>query len=182
METLEEWIYGVARNERGKLVSFFAKSAKKNNILKRYDSCGSEILEYHYRFFSSFSEAEDQTNLLYNKHSVKTLGADNDRIQPGSIVEHIDGGKIHQAIVLDVDAVDVLALFLTTNPHWNSYCRRITKEEAGLIGFHGSIVETYLAPVIRSINDFVITNSSLFPDHRINDLKKEFSWSIADDC
>jgi len=182
MENLEEWIFGVARNERGKIVSFFAKSSKKNNILKKYDSRGSEIIEYHYRAFKTFKDAESEANRLYDQYSVKLGGEGCIKIQSGSVVDHIDGGKIHQAIVLDVDSADVLALFLTTNPHWNHYCRKITKEEAVLIGFYGSIVETYLAPVIRSINDFVITNGSLFPDFRINDLRKELPWSVADDC
>ena len=98
----------------------------------------------------------------------------------GSVASQIDGGTIHQAIILESGSLETFALFLTTNPNWCRCSRRITKEEAALVGFYGQIAKTYLAPVIRSTCDFVVENDCTFPEHRVVALKKEFPRYQAD--
>lgn len=180
MEKLEEWIYGIAKTEKGTVVSFYARSVKKHNIIKKYDNNGSKIIEYYYSFFNSSKCAQSASEEVFSKYSMPKRDIDIKEIQSGSIAEHIDDGTTHQAIILDVDGMTVLALFLTSNPLWNPYCRKITKEEAALIGFYGSVSITYVAPVIRDVENFVVTNFVLFPEHRLKNLRKEFPWTVAD--
>jgi len=180
MEKLEEWIYGIAKTEKDTIVSFYARSCKRHNIIKKYDNNGSKIIEYYYSLFYSSKYAQNASEELHTRYNNSTRNLDIKKIQSGSIVEHIDGGTTHQAIILDVDGMSALALFLTSNPLWNPYCRKITKEEAALIGFYGSVSITYIAPVIREVENFIVTNCVLFPEHRLKNLKKEFPWAIAD--
>jgi hypothetical protein len=127
---------------------------------------------------------EEELDLLYNNRFFLSPTKNNSYfLAQGAIASHIDGGTVHQAIILESGCVETFALFITSNPLWNKYSRKISKEEAALAGFHSkNIANTYLAPVIRSTSDFAVEIDSAFPLHRVESFKKEFLRWMADDC
>lgn len=89
----------------------------------------------------------------------------------GRVGHHSDGDKVHTLIALSVEEDDVVCLLLTSNPLWNPYTRRLSKEEAVFVGWPRG--NTFLAPVYRSLSE-VFWTDRYFPDHRVDDLRKEF--------
>lgn len=95
-------------------------------------------------------------------------------LKVGSVAHYVDNDKTHTSIVLDVGPEECFCLFLTSSPTWNRFSREASKEEIGLCGFPCGQKQTYLAPVFRARNHFVLS-TIVFPEHRIQELKQEFA-------
>ena len=97
-----------------------------------------------------------------------------DELKQGSVAIHIDG-VTHMAFILKInDNGKTLALFFTRKDYWNDRSRKATKEEIAMAGFHGKSHDTFLAPVIRDCGEFVSHNGITLPDHKTEELLKEF--------
>jgi len=120
-------------------------------------------------------EAHERAKELFNQYYGKPVKL----LKSGSIADHSDNIRIHRSIILDIRDQLVLALFISSNPIWNSYSRMASDDELSIIGYHAKQT-SYLVPVVRSIKDFSPSDLS-FPDYRLEDLKREFPWSAADE-
>ena len=157
------YCYGVANTKKG-LMCFVSKNKRHdyNVVIEENAIITSE--EAHLRAWE----------LLTKYDSIPTTRA----LKPGSVANHMDDLCVHRSIVLDVDDQLVLALFMSSNPHWNSRSRLASKEELSIAGYRANRV-SYLVPVIRSIKDFVAIGWE-FPDYRLEELREEFPWSVGD--
>lgn len=158
--------YGVANAKSG-LIYFVSR-----NINHGY----KEILIEESGLITS-KEAHDRAKDLFDQYCNKS-NKSNKSLKSGSVADHSDNIRIHRSIILDIHDQSVLALFVSSNPHWNSYSRLASSDELSIIGYHAKQI-SYLIPVVRSIEDFS-TSDLTIPDYRLEELRKEFPWSVAD--
>jgi hypothetical protein len=90
---------------------------------------------------------------------------------PGEVVYHADGYGFHPAVLLATRGDEHLLLFLTSNPDWNPFCRRLGRDEAALTGVPIKRA-TYFAPVVRRGD--ISPSGVSFPSHRVASLLAEF--------
>lgn len=95
-------------------------------------------------------------------------------LEPGSVVAHTDGYGVHLCIILKTDGQLASMVMCTSSPYWNELSRKLTTEEAAMMGFIMKKT-TYLAPVTREISD-LSPLGRYFPEHRVKDLIKEFHF------
>lgn len=155
--------YGIAKAKSG-LVYFVSR-----NINHGYQ----EVLIEENGFITS-KEAHDRAKILFNQYNGGLIKS----LKIGSIADHSDNIRIHRSIILDIRDQLVLALFISSNPRWNSHSRLASSDELSIIGYHAKQI-SYLIPVVRSIEDFS-TSDLTIPDYRLEELRKEFPWSVAD--
>lgn len=157
------YCYGVANTHRGP-ICFISKNKKH----------GYRDIIIEESAVITAEEAHNRAWELLNKH----LGTPTRTLMPGSVADHTDDVCAHRAIVIDIDNQLALALFISSNPHWNPHARLASKEELAIAGYHAKQA-SYLIPVIRSIKDFIFFGLS-FPDYRLQELREEFPWSSGD--
>lgn len=155
--------YGAAKG-RTEVIAFVSRK-KPTNF--KY------IYEIYHELISS-KEAFEKTAKIIERINNEYYSLNDYNIQPGSVVHHIDDGN-HVSIVIDINGDFANLLFVTSNPRWNNQARKISVEESALLGFKSNNVNSYLAPVIRSILD-CSSRGIIFPDYRVNDFRKEFKW------
>ncbi len=112
--------------------------------------------------------------LEYERTPISVQGQVSEPIEEsyvGRVGNHTDGGRVHTLICLWKEGEDCAVLFLSAHSRWNPFARRLTQDESIFIGFPRN--ETSLAPVFRSFSEIYWTDR-YFPDHRVEDLKKEF--------
>lgn len=106
-----------------------------------------------------------------NKATVERSAATIKETTAGQVATHCDGHGSHRALILRPGPM-TLALFVTSNPRWSRRARRLTDDEAALLGKPVGIVD-YFAPVIREASDFT-PGATTFPKHRVEALLVEF--------
>jgi hypothetical protein len=155
------YLFGVVETRSGKAVTFVVRPGKRLP--------DGEVLaqgEAHCTAEEAFAKADNLWNIL--------KGLAPAAIVPGAVTHHADGaGGAHQALVLDIEYQSCKALFCTSHPGWNSKSRKATQDELALMGFQSSTT-TWLAPVVRPLNEFSLDVRATFPDHRIETLRQEF--------
>ena len=94
---------------------------------------------------------------MEKKAPVSRIGRSRHEHLVGTFALHNDGRRSHAALILGVCSADpeaFLALFLTSNPHWNPDCRKATEEEIRMLHMKPLDKPSYLAPVIRPKREF----------------------------
>lgn len=106
------------------------------------------------------------------KSSISKL-VETNKLEPGSVVAHSDGQKVHLGVVLRIKDEQAFMVMSTTNPVWSKQSRPMTNEEKIMLGVKK---DSYFVPVIREVHDLSLLGR-YFPQHRVQELLNEFKFT-----
>lgn len=173
--TLQDWMKGgsppVTVTET--MYTYGVRRAKKTGGLQCFwgkgEYSGNNALVTQKAWVKSSEEARKKAEELLAAWKVQPKSNEQGppalALQPGVFCVHSDGDGHHNCLIIgrtEVPEPLFHVLMLTTNPRWNSFCRRATEVEIAQL-IPRSRLQSWLAPVTRPVSEFFLASRMTDP-------------------
>lgn len=155
--------YGVHRTSRGKMAGF---------IVKNPDLVPSDVMIIRQTF--GIQGARRDLDLML----AEVLNPAPPKMAPGALITLSDGDGIHLGVLIDTRGEEFALVVLTSNPYWNPLARPATPDDLAALRKSATKI-TYLAPIVRPKAN-VFHRHGEISQHRVDAMRTEFNWDVAD--